>query len=89
MDEELIRSRTEGLSTLVDELIQQRAEERVGEKIRVLIEDEELQEGRADHQGPEVDGSTFIRSSSRYIAGQYVDAVVVDVAGADLIAEPA
>ena len=89
VDEELIRSRTEGLSTLVDELIQQRAEERVGEKIRVLIEDEELQEGRADHQGPEVDGSTFIRSSSRYIAGQYVDAVVVDVAGADLIAEPA
>lgn len=88
VDEELIRSRTEGLSTLVDELIQQRAEERVGEKIRVLIEDEELQEGRADHQGPEVDGSTFIRSSSRYIAGQYVDAVVVDVAGADLIAEP-
>ena len=89
VDEELIRSRTEGLSTLVDELIQQRAEERVGEKIRVLIEDEELQEGRADHQGPEVDGSTFIRSSSRYNAGQYVDAVVVDVAGADLIAEPA
>jgi ribosomal protein S12 methylthiotransferase RimO len=89
VDEELIRSRTEGLSTLVDELIQQRAEERVGEKIRVLIEDEELQEGRADHQGPEVDGSTFIRSGSRFSTGQYVDAVVIDVAGADLIAEPA
>ena len=89
IDAELIAERVSELTTLVDDLIIERAEERIGEKVRVLIEDSETGEGRADHQGPEVDGSTFVRSSSRYIAGQYVDAVVVDVAGADLIAEPA
>ena len=88
VDEELIHSRVESLSSLVDELIFQRAEERVGQKVRVLIEDEELQEGRADHQGPEVDGSTFIQSRSKYRVGEYVDAVVSDVAGADLVATP-
>ena len=87
VDEDQIRTRVEGLSTLVDELLQQRAEERIGERVRVLIEDEELQEGRADHQGPEVDGSTFIRGRNRYSVGQYIDAIVIDVTGADLIAE--
>ena len=88
LDEDLIHQRTEGLSTLVDELLLQRAEERIGEKVRVLIEDAELQEGRADHQGPEVDGSTFIQSRNKFRVGEYVDAVVTDVAGADLVAQP-
>lgn len=88
LDEDVIHQRTEGLSTLVDELLLQRAEERIGEKVRVLIEDEELQEGRSDHQGPEVDGSTFIKSRNKYRIGEYVDALVIDVAGADLVAQP-
>ena len=88
LDSDVIHQRTEGLSTLVDELLLQRAEERIGEHVRVLIEDEELQEGRADHQGPEVDGSTFIQSRNKYRVGEYVDAVVIDVAGADLVAQP-
>ena len=88
LDEDLIHQRTEGLSTLVDELLLQRAEERIGERVRVLIEDEELQEGRADHQGPEVDGSTFIQSRNKFRVGEYVNAVVTDVAGADLVAQP-
>jgi MiaB/RimO family radical SAM methylthiotransferase len=88
VDEDLIHSRVESLSSLVDELIFQRAEERVGQRVRVLIEDEELQEGRAEHQGPEVDGSTFIQSRSQYRVGEYVDALVSDVAGADLVATP-
>jgi ribosomal protein S12 methylthiotransferase RimO len=88
LDEDLIHQRTESLSTLVDELLLQRAEERIGEKVRVLIEDAELQEGRADHQGPEVDGSTFIQSRNKFRVGEYVDAVVTDVAGADLVAQP-
>jgi hypothetical protein len=54
--------------------------------VRVLIEDAELQEGRAAHQGPEVDGTTsFI--GTNFAVGQYVDAVVVDSLGADLVAE--
>ena len=88
LDEDLIHQRTEGLSTLVDELLLQRAEERIGEKVRVLIEDAELQEGRSEHQGPEVDGSTFIRSRNKFRVGEYVDAIVTDVAGVDLVAQP-
>jgi len=88
VDQDLINHRVEQLSTLVDELLMQRAEERIGQKVCVLIEDEELQEGRADHQGPEVDGSTMIQSRVTYKVGEYVDAIVSEVAGADLIAVP-
>ena len=84
---ELITERVNELSTLVDELITQRAESRIGEKISVLIEDEAEQEGRAEHQGPDVDGSTFVKSRNKYRVGEYVDAMVSDVAGVDLIAQ--
>lgn len=84
---EVIGERVAELSTLVDELISQRAEARVGEMVTVLIEDEEEQEGRADHQGPDVDGSTFIKSRNRYRIGEYLEAVVSDVSGVDLIAQ--
>jgi ribosomal protein S12 methylthiotransferase RimO len=84
---ELITERVNELSTLVDELITQRAEARIGQKVSVLIEDEAEQEGRAEHQGPDVDGSTFIKSRSKYRVGEYVDAVVSDVLGVDLIAQ--
>ncbi len=86
VDQDVINARVEQLSTLVDELLMQRAEERIGEKVRVLIEDEELQEGRADHQGPEVDGSTFLQGRTRHKVGEYVDATVSEVSGVDLIA---
>ena len=84
---ELITERVNELSTLVDELITQRAEARIGQKVTVLIEDEVEQEGRAEHQGPDVDGSTFIKSRNKYRVGEYVDAVVSDVLGVDLIAQ--
>jgi ribosomal protein S12 methylthiotransferase RimO len=84
---ELITERVNELSTLVDELITQRAEARIGQKVSVLIEDEAEQEGRAEHQGPDVDGSTFIKSRNKYRVGEYVDAVVSDVMGVDLIAQ--
>ena len=51
---ELIKERVEELSTIVDEVLTQRAESRIGQRVRVLIEDEAEQEGRADHQGPDV-----------------------------------
>jgi len=84
---ELITERVNELSTLVDELITQRAEARIGQKVSVLIEDEAEQEGRAEHQGPDVDGSTFIKSRNKCRVGEYVDAVVSDVMGVDLIAQ--
>ena len=86
VDEEVIKERVEALSSLADEMVSTRAQARIGETVRVLIEDADLQEGRAAHQGPEVDGSTsFIGTSFK--VGQYVDAVIVDSLGADLVAE--
>ena len=87
IDEEVIAQRVETHSSLADEMVSLRAQARIGETVRVLIEDAELQEGRAAHQGPEVDGSTtFIGTDFK--AGQYVDAVVIDSMGADLVAKP-
>lgn len=88
VDQDVINSRVELLSKLVDEFLMQRAEERIGEHVRVLIEDEESQEGRAEHQGPEVDGSTFITGRAKYKVGEYVDAIITEVSGVDLIAVP-
>jgi tRNA A37 methylthiotransferase MiaB len=74
---------------LADEMVSQRAQARIGENVRILIEDEELQEGRAAHQGPEVDGTTTIAESDEiFPVGHYVDAVVIDSMGADLVARP-
>ena len=87
IDEEVIAQRVETLSSLADEMVSLRAQARIGETIRVLIEDAELQEGRAAHQGPEVDGSTTFIGTD-FMAGQYVDAVVIDSMGADLVAKP-
>lgn len=84
---EVIAERVSELSHLVDELITQRSEMRIGEQVKVLIEDTQEQEGRAEHQGPDVDGSTFIKSRNKYRVGEYVDAVVSDVSGVDLIAQ--
>jgi MiaB/RimO family radical SAM methylthiotransferase len=85
--DEVIKERVEILSRLADEMVSARAAARIGETVRVLIEDAELQEGRAAHQGPEVDGTTsFI--DTEFEVGQYVDAVVVDSMGADLVARP-
>ena len=87
VDADVIAQRVETLSSLADEMVSLRAQARIGETVRVLIEDEELQEGRAAHQGPEVDGTTsFI--GTNFKVGQYVDAVVVDSMGADLVAKP-
>ena len=87
VDADVIAQRVETLSSLADEMVSLRAQARIGENVRVLIEDEELQEGRAAHQGPEVDGTTSFIGTD-YKVGQYVDAVVIDSMGADLVAKP-
>ena len=87
VDEDVIRQRVESLSSLADEMVSLWAAARIGENVRVLIEDKELQEGRAAHQGPEVDGTTsFI--GTNFEVGQYIDAVIIDSMGADLVARP-
>ena len=87
VEEDVIRQRVESLSSLADEMVSLRATARIGESVRVLIEDQELQEGRAAHQGPEVDGTTsFI--GTNFEVGEYIDAVIIDSMGADLVARP-
>jgi tRNA A37 methylthiotransferase MiaB len=87
LDEDEVRARAEHVSALVEELTTQRALERIGEEIEVLVESTEggNVEGRAAHQGPEVDGSTFLIRQGPKV-GDIVRAVVVDAEGADLYA---
>jgi tRNA A37 methylthiotransferase MiaB len=86
----------EHLTDLVEELTAQRAEDRVGERLEVLVEHvdvdddgEPVVEGRAEHQGPEVDGTTTLVGAVAGLAvGDLVAAVAVGHDGVDLVAEP-
>ncbi|MEU9887401.1 30S ribosomal protein S12 methylthiotransferase RimO [Sphaerisporangium sp. NPDC051011] len=88
LDQETIDERVAALTELAEELTAQRAEERIGTEVEVLIE-EDLgdggYEGRAAHQGPEVDGSVTVQGIGLF-PGQIVRATVVDAEGVDLIA---
>ena len=88
LDEDEIRSRVEQVTDLVEQLTADRAAERIGEEVVVLVESvEDGPEGRADHQGPEVDGTTRLASGT-YAVGDLVPSTVVASEGADLVAEP-
>ncbi|MDH4353977.1 MAG: 30S ribosomal protein S12 methylthiotransferase RimO [Actinomycetota bacterium] len=78
------------VSRLVEELCAQRAEDRIGQTVEVLVEHvaADRVEGRAAHQGPEVDGTTTVRGSQAPV-GTVVAARVVAAEGADLVAEGA
>ncbi|GII86449.1 ribosomal protein S12 methylthiotransferase RimO [Sphaerisporangium siamense] len=88
LDQDVVDARVAELSALADELAAQRAEERIGTEVEVLIEDDLGDggyEGRAAHQGPEVDGSVTVQGIG-LVPGQIVRATVVDAEGVDLIA---
>jgi ribosomal protein S12 methylthiotransferase len=90
LDPDEISARVERVSALANELINQRAEDRIGETVEVLIEQlaEDEISGRAAHQAPETDGSvTIVGEVAGLTRGQLVTAVVIDNDGADLIAE--
>jgi ribosomal protein S12 methylthiotransferase RimO len=90
LDPAEIARRADDLSDLAEELMAQRAADRCGETVEVLIE-EQLgpghYQGRAAHQAPEVDGVTTVRSPALLAVGDMVSAVVVESEGVDLIAE--
>ncbi|AUS80222.1 30S ribosomal protein S12 methylthiotransferase RimO [Actinoalloteichus sp. AHMU CJ021] len=92
LDPDLISERVTRVSALVEELTAQRAAERVGEEVTVLVErtaDEEGDcTGRAEHQGPEVDGECVLTDAEGIEVGQFVRATVVDSEGVDLIVRP-
>ncbi len=98
LDVDEVEERRNHVADLADELVGQRAEDRIGETVQVLVEEIEGEiVGRAAHQGPEVDGSTrllpagpgFDRSSAPAPTqiGDLVQATVVGTEGVDLLAE--
>ncbi|MCD5313880.1 30S ribosomal protein S12 methylthiotransferase RimO [Kineosporia babensis] len=81
------------ITGLVEELTAQRAEERIGERVTVLVEgpdedDPGTMVGRAAHQGPEVDGQVLLPGVEA-APGDWVEAVVTESLGVDLVATPA
>lgn len=88
-----IQERVDVCAALADQMISERAAARVGEEVLILIEDADELEGRAAHQGPEVDGSTrIVKGESdvmigeKVTVGSYIRGEVIGSDGADLLA---
>jgi ribosomal protein S12 methylthiotransferase RimO len=99
LSDDVVAERVSRFTALIEELNLQRAEERIGEHVDVLIEsvptgdddDEETSVvGRAAHQGPDVDGVTMLDPTQfpDVAIGDIVRAVVTGTEGIDLLAEP-
>jgi ribosomal protein S12 methylthiotransferase len=97
--EDVVAERVSRFTALIEELNVQRAEERIGERVEVLVEsvptdgaddDETSVVGRAAHQGPDVDGVTLLDPADfpGVAVGDIVRAVVTGTEGIDLLAEP-
>ena len=93
VDEAVIRARVEQVTALVDEVMAQRAEDRIGTHVQVLVESVDydrdewpLAIGRAGHQGPD-DAGTVVRIDDHEVSvGDVIEALVIDVEGVDLVA---
>jgi ribosomal protein S12 methylthiotransferase len=90
---EIVAERVERIASLTEELVAQRAEDRIGESVEVLIEsiDGEVAEGSAEHQAPEVDGSVSVSAATGaglggLAIGDVVPATVIQAVGVDLVA---
>ena len=94
VDPDAIAQRVDRVTRLIEELTAQRAEERIGETVSVLVEEVDAEtgeiSGRAAHQGPDIDGVTLLTGSVDDLApGALVTATVVATEGIDLVAEVA
>ena len=88
IDQDEIDDRVEQVTTLVEELTAQRAEDRIGTELLVLVDDvSDGVAGRGEHQAPEVDGNTTLLDADGVRLGDLVRARVVGTDGIDLIAE--
>jgi ribosomal protein S12 methylthiotransferase len=94
-----ILERVSRISSLAEELTNQRAEDRIGTRVSVLVEElgdpdaedldgvgagEPVGVGRAAHQAPDVDGECILTGGG-WTVGELVDAVVLDAEGVDLV----
>jgi len=92
VDPDEVRRRVEHIAGLADELVSQRAEDRIGETVHVLVESVDPPSraivGRGAHQGPETDGEVTVTDVDfEVVPGDLVAAVVIGNDGADLLAE--
>ena len=89
LDQDEVARRVGEFADLAEEVMAQRAADRVGETVEVLIEEaigDGRYEGRAAHQAPDVDGSTTVLADRPLAPGDLVTAQVVESLGADLVA---
>jgi ribosomal protein S12 methylthiotransferase len=90
-DADTVAERVARVSELVEQLTAQRAEDRVGESVDVLVEDTAEEPcGRAEHQAPEVDGECVLVGPEAHslAVGDLVRCRVIAAKGIDLIVEP-
>lgn len=88
LSDDEIEQRRQHVDRLVEALTEQRAAERIGEVVEVLVEEDDdgVSVGRAAHQGPEVDGVVRL-SGAIHPVGSWVTATVIDSDGVDLVAQ--
>jgi ribosomal protein S12 methylthiotransferase len=87
--EDEIARRVSEFADIAEEVMAQRAADRVGETVEVLVEEvlgDGRFEGRAAHQAPDVDGSTTLLADRALVPGDLVTARVEGSVGADLVA---
>jgi ribosomal protein S12 methylthiotransferase RimO len=89
IDPSEVASRVERIAGLAEEVTAQRAEDRIGETVEVLVESvtDGLAEGRGEHQAPEVDGVVTITGVAADCIGETLVATVVGSDGVDLVGE--
>ena len=91
LDPSEIAARVARISELADELMAQRAEDRVGTEVVVLVEPAESEDdhcaGRAAHQGPDADGECVFTDGAGVRPGDLVRSLVVGSEGVDLLVE--
>jgi ribosomal protein S12 methylthiotransferase len=90
LDESEIARRVDEFADIAEEVMAQRAADRIGQTVEVLVEEalgDGRYEGRAAHQAPDVDGSTTLLADRPLVPGDLVTARVVESAGADLVAQ--
>ncbi len=91
-DEDTVAERVARVSGLVEQLTAQRAEQRVGDTVEVLVEEDAGDEviGRAEHQAPEVDGECVFTGpgTGSFTVGDLVRCRVLAARGVDLVVEP-
>jgi len=92
LDQQEIDARVRRITDLVEELTAQRAEDRIGDEVVVLVEQIEDSDtdcvGRAAHQAPEVDGECVLLDADGIAVGELVRGVVVESEGVDLVVRP-